>query len=163
LKRSSSASIARTSQAPPFLKFFIEPHHLFFVEGERRKDMKTLIVTSTAVAMGLALLGSAQAQRAYYSSDYRSGYDTPAAIPGAVVGGAVTTGGDIMGGAFTAGDTIVGGILGPIFGPFDNNNSGFGAPVRAQPAAYGSFDGRPGCRPARALVDGNWRRAVICP
>jgi len=126
--------------------------------------MKKLIVTSTAVALGLALLGPAQAQRAYYSSDYRSGYDSPAAIPGAVVGGAVTTGGNIVGGAFSAGDTIVGGILGPFFGPFDNNyNAGFGAPVRARPVAYGSFDVRPGCRPARALVDGNWRRAVICP
>jgi|GEM_PF-5476931 len=127
--------------------------------------MKKLIVTSTAAALGLALLGPAQAQRAYYhSGSYGSAYDTPAAIPGDIVGGAVTTGGDIVGGAVTAGDDIVGGILGPFFGPFDNNyNAGFGAPVRARPVAYGSFDVRPGCRPARALVDGNWRRAVICP
>jgi hypothetical protein len=124
--------------------------------------MKTLIVTSTAAALGLALLGPAQAQRAYYNSDYnRSGYDSPAAVPGAVVGGAVTTGGEIVGGAVNAGDDIVGGILGPFFGPM--GNTGYGAPMRAQPAGYGSFDVRPGCRPGRALVDGQWRRAVICP
>lgn len=123
--------------------------------------MKKLIVTSTAVALGLALLGPAQAQRVYNSSGYYRSYDFPAAVPGTIVGGAVTTGGEVVGGAATAGGDIVGGILRPIFGPM--GNTGYGAPVRAQPAAYGSFDVRPGCRPARALVDGQWRRAVICP
>lgn len=124
--------------------------------------MKKLILTSTlaVAAMSLASLGAAQAQRVYNGP----AYDTPAAIPGDVVGGAVTTGGDIVGGAFTAGDDIVGGILGPFFGPMGGTyNTGYGAPVRAQPVAYGSFGVRPGCRPARALVDGSWRRAVICP
>ncbi len=120
--------------------------------------MKKLILTTTVAvaALGLASLGPAEAQRVYHGS----AYDSPAAVPGDVVGGVVTTSGDIVGGAFTAGDDIVGGILGPFFGPFDN---GVGGPVRAQPVAYGSFDVRPGCRPARALVDGRWRRAVICP
>jgi hypothetical protein len=116
--------------------------------------MKKLILTSTlaVAALGFASLGPAQAQRVYHGS----AYDTPAAIPGEVVGGAVTTGGDVVGGVFTAGNDIVGGILGPFVGPM-------GGPVRAQPVAYGSFGVQPGCRPARALVDGNWRRAVICP
>jgi hypothetical protein len=122
--------------------------------------MKKLVLTSTlaVAALGLASLGPAQAQRAYNGP----AYDTPAAIPGDILGGAVTTGGDVVGGAFTAGDDIVGGILGPFFGPM-NSITGYGAPVRAQPVAYGSFGVRPGCRPARALVDGSWRRAVICP
>ena len=120
--------------------------------------MKKLILTSTVAvaALGLVSLGPAQAQRVYNGPAYNS----PASVPGDVVGGVVTTSGDIVGGAFSAGDNIVGGIMGPIFGPFDNS---LGGPVRAQPVAYGSFDVRPGCRPARALVDGRWRRAVICP
>jgi hypothetical protein len=123
--------------------------------------MKKLILTSAAVAaLALTSFGPAQAQRTYY----RSGYDSPASVPGDIVGGAVTTGGDFVGGAVTAGDDIVGGILGPFFGPMGNTyNTGYGAPVRAQPIGYGSVDVRPGCRPARALVDGQWRRAVICP
>jgi len=123
--------------------------------------MKKLILTSAAVAaLALTWLGPAQAQRTYY----RPAYDSPASVPGDIVGGAVTTGGDIVGGAVTAGDDIVGGILGPLFGPMNTTyNPGYGAPVRAQPAGYRSFDVRPGCRPARANVDGQWRRAVICP
>jgi hypothetical protein len=133
----------------------IEPHLRFLVNAGKEAHMKKLILSSAAAIAALSLVsfGPAQAQAYRTAPGYYTDPVTGAVTAGAdVVGGAANFGTDIFGG-------VVGGVLSPFGAAFGGNDYRAGAPVRVQRAGYNGAN----CHRGRALVDGVWRPAFICP